>query len=78
MPIDGLKHIDQTDLCYLMVYWFGIAKTRSEKLMISKNIVRKCYLLVKIYMEILIMGIELSVVINYESKSYHDTILESN
>ena len=46
--------------------------------MISKNIVRKYYLLVKIYMEILIMEIELSVVINYESKSYNDTILESN
>ena len=66
MPIDGLKHIDQTDLCHLMVYLFGIAKTRSEKLMISKNIVRKYYLLVKIYIEILIMGIELSVVVTYK------------
>ena len=66
MPIDGLKHIDQTDLCYLMVYLFGIVKTRSEKLMISKNIVRKYYLLVKIYIEILIMGIELSVVVTYK------------
>ena len=66
MPIDGLKHTDQTDLCYLMVYLFGIAKSRSEKLMISKNIVRKYYLLVKIYIEILIMGIELSVVVTYK------------
>ena len=34
--------------------------------MISKNIVRKYYLLVKIYIEILIMGIELSVVVTYK------------
>ena len=76
IPIDGVKHIDQTDVCYDILIWNCENKTR--KVVDMLNIIRKYDLFPKIYIGILIVGNHLSMIVIYKlSKSYHDITSES-